>query len=375
MCCRRRTKLQFYKIIDISSSSFSPLAPDLTPCLVSTVDFGAQILASAANYHFPGEAAAVAPSADSSHNKLWIWDIERGAVDSYLRAFDADDHAGAWAECIWGHHPRSIFCFGQRCMKTVDLRSAAVSSAIEIGGASALPSGRFHGAHSPRDSRVPMIVTTSSSALSLWDLRFLREPSAQIMHHLEHEPPSIISSCVRGIDCGSSPYNSLNDCLYMDVLACSSRFGYPLLHSVKVGDESTPVSVSLPQSVYGLRAAHQQQNSSSALHPDGAHSAAAVTSGMCLLSTSLPPGVRTVAFFASLNGNIWVSCVSDKADTHESPASTSRQRYPIATRSSAVRKTDTARTMAERAQIDPTHFRSWMALPRTPPLVDVLVLF
>jgi hypothetical protein len=347
----------------------------LTPCLVSTVDFGAQILASAANYHFPGEAAAVAPSAESGHNKLWLWDIERGAVDSYLRAFDADDHAGAWGECIWGHHPRSIFCFGQRSMKTVDLRSAAVSSAIEIGGAGALPSGRFHGAHSPRDSRVPMIVTTSSSAVSFWDLRFLREPSAQIMHHLEHEPPSIISSCVRTIDSGNNLSNSLNDCLYMDVLACGSRFGYPLLHSVKIGDESSPVSVSLPQAVYGLRAAHQQQNSSNALHPEGAHSAAAVTSGMCMLSSSLPIGIRTVAFFASLNGNIWVSCVSDKSDTQEVPAATSRQRYPIATRSSLVRKTDATRTMAVRAQIDPADFRSWMALPRTPPLLCAPVLF
>jgi hypothetical protein len=366
---RRRTKLQFYNTNTASSLNASASSP-LTPCLASSVDFGTQILASAANYHFPGEAAAIAPSLDCGQKRLGIWDLERDVVQSYVRAFDDEELDSPWADCLWGHHPRSIFCFGQRHMKTVDLRSAAVSSEIEIGSSGFLPSGRFHGAHSPRDSRAPMIVTISSSALSLWDLRFLREPVAQMLHHLEHDPPCIVSSCIRS-RCSEVQDQNVQESLSMDVLVCGSVFGYPLLHSVKLGDEDTPLSMSLPQSIHGLRQMQQQRCSSRALHPDGAQSSATTTSGMCLLSDSLPKGVRTLAFFASLNGNIWLSCVSDRADTHAAIVATRHAHYPVGHRSVAGRKDDPyARSLvvnSDLKHISPSDFRSWMMFPRNCP--------
>jgi hypothetical protein len=189
------------------------------------------------------------------------------------------------------------------------------------------------------------------------------------MHHLEHEPPSIISSSIRSFGNVGNPDDSFRECLYMDVLVCGRRFGYPLLHSIKMGDEATPVVVTLPQAVHGLRAANQQKNGSSALHPDGAQSAAFTTSGMCLLTNSLPAGVRTVAFFASFNGNIWFSCVSDRADALEARDLACHQRNIAAGSSSIPSATDVAvRTMVGRSQIDPSEFRRWMAIPRTPPL-------
>jgi hypothetical protein len=295
-----------YNILETPFSSNSPLLSSVSPCLLSSVELGSDIIASAANYHFPGEAAAVASSSEGGRNKLWIWDIERGEVDSYLRVFDDESSAFNWAESIWGHHPRSIFCFGPRRMRMVDLRSSAVSTAIEIGSTGVLPSGRFFGAHSPRDPCVPMIFTSCSSAVSSWDLRFLREPVAQILHHLEHDPPSLITSSIRG-------NNDLetSNCILMDVLICSSCFSYPLLHSIKIGDESDPATVGLLQSIHGLRQAHQLHHSAKASHPDGAQSSADTTSGMCLLSNSLPKGIKTAAFFASLSGDIWLSLVSD----------------------------------------------------------------
>ena len=234
--------------MDSPLSPSGPLLPSATPCLTSNVEFGTDIASSAANYHFHGEAAAVASGTAGGKNKLWIWDIERSAAHSYLSAFDDDGSASLWAECIWGHHPRSIFCLGLRSMKMVDLRSAAVSTAIHIGTAGFLPSGRFHGAHSPRDPRVPMIVTTSSSAVSLWDLRFLREPVAQHLHHLEHDPPSLVSSSIRN-GRGDVAHESSSGSLVMDVLVCSSMFGHPLLHSITIGDEYAPLTTGLLQSI------------------------------------------------------------------------------------------------------------------------------
>ncbi len=290
--------------------------PSFTPCLLSSVEFGTDVAASAANHHFPGEAAAVASSFGAVRHKLGIWDIERGEVDFYLRAFDDEGRASTWADAIWGHHPRSIFCFSPRRMKMVDLRSAAVSTAIDIGTAGFLPSGRFYGAHSPCDARVPMIFTSCSSAVSSWDLRFLREPVAQCLHHLEHDPPSLIASSIRDCTLGSDGHQKSSR-LSMDILTCSSFFGYPLLHSIKIGDEHTPVTFGLPHSIYGLRHAHELQHSSRALHPDGAQSSAAVTVGMCLLSNSLPRGIQTVAFFSSLSGDIWLSYASDECSKAE----------------------------------------------------------
>ena len=42
-----------------------------------------------------------------------------------------------------------------------------------------------------------------------------------------------------------------------------------------------------------------------------AQSTSATTSGMCLVSNSLPKGIQTIAFFASLNGDIWLSYASN----------------------------------------------------------------
>ena len=360
------------------------MLPSATPCLASNVEFGTDIASSAANYHFHGEAAAVASSTAGGKNKLWIWDIERSAVHSYLSAFDDDGSASSWAECIWGHHPRSIFCLGLRCMKMVDLRSAAVSTAIHIGTAGFLPSGRFHGAHSPCDPRVPMIVTTSSSAVSLWDLRFLREPVAQHLHHLEHDPPSLVSSSIRS-NRGDGAHNSRNGgSLVMDVLVCSSMFGHPLLHSITIGDEATPLTTGLPQSIPGLRHAHQLHHSSRALHPDGAQSSATCTSGMCLLSSSVPKGIETVAFFASLSGNIWLSYTSDESYIHIAerapaahaksaqlqPSISGRAVAPCPALDDVLDKNSTSRFPDESNERSPlllSEFQKWMAFPRMPP--------
>jgi hypothetical protein len=304
-------------------------------------------------------------------------------VHSYHGAFDDDGIASSWAECIWGHHPRSIFCLGLRCMKMVDLRSAAVSTAIDIGTAGFLPSGRFHGAHSPCDPRVPMIVTTSSSAVSLWDLRFIREPVVQHLHHLEHNPPSLVSSSIRN-SCGDVAHNSRSGCLVMDVLVCSSMFGQPLLHSITIGDESTPLTTGLPQSIPGLRHAHQLHHSSRALHPDGAQSSSTCTSGMCLLSSSLPKGIETVAFFASLSGTIWLSYSSDEKDSliaesvHAAHENSSQLQSPINVRAAApfrplgdeVDKNSTRRFADEfivRSPLPLSEFQKWIAFPRMSP--------
>ena len=364
----------------------SCVLPPITPCLVSSVDFGTQICASAANYHFPCEAAAVTSSERGGRNKLWIWDFERGEMDSYLRAFDDEECASSWAECIWGHHPRSIFCLGPRRMNMVDLRSAAVSSAIDIGSNSFLPSGRFHGAHSICDSRVPMIVTTSSSAVSLWDLRFLREPVVQWLHHLEHDPPSLIASSIRNCSRDMNGHNPIDDRLCMDVLVCGSYFSYPLLHSISLGDESAPVSVGLPQSIHGLRYAQQLHHSSRALHPDGAQSAAAATAGMCSLSNSLPDGIRFIAFFSSLSGDIWLSFASDKdgnraverdavATADLSSTGFAINRRNIASFQGAVEEVDSK--LRSRFPVNakahlpppPSELKTWMAFPRSHPLV------
>jgi hypothetical protein len=311
---RRRSKLQVYSILDSSLSSSFPSAPAVTPCLAAGVDLGTTIAASAANYHFPCEAAIIASSIDGGKKKLWIWDIEHDRLSAHQCAFDDEDCAFTWADCIWGHHPRSIFCVESCRLKIVDLRSNVVSSAIEIGSRGFLPSGRFYGAHNPRDARVPMIVTTSSSAVSLWDLRYFREPVAQLLHHLEHDPPALIASSFRDCNLDVHSSTSIDRCLTMDVVVCSSRFSYPLLHSVKIGDENSSVTVGLPLAIHGLREAHRLRHSSRALHADGAQTCASATSGMCLLSNSLPKGVRTVAFFASSNGHILLSYARDNIE-------------------------------------------------------------
>ena len=379
---RRRTKLQFYNLLNTSLSAKGCCSPVTTPCLVSTVDFGAHIAASAANYHFPCEAAAVTSSV-GGRNKLWIWDFERGEVDAYLRAFDDEECASSWAECIWGHHPRSIFCLGPRRMNMVDLRSAAVSSAIDIGSAGFLPSGRFHGAHSPCDSRVPMIVTTSSSAVSLWDLRFLREPVVQWLHHLEHDPPSFIATSIRNCSRDVFGRDTVDDRLLMDVLVCGSCFSHPLLHSINLGNEFSPVKVGLPQSIYGLRHAHQLHHSARALHPDGAQSASATTSGMCSLSNSLPEGIQFIAFFASLNGDIWLSyAVNDGNGAVELGSAASAE---LSSSGFAINRRIVVPFQAASDEVDtklssrflvnansqlpplPSELMNWMALPRTSP--------
>ena len=365
------------------------MSHSLTPCLLSSVEFGAEIAASAANYHFPGEAAAVTPSFANGSNNLWIWDIERGKVDSYLRAFDDEDTTSTWAECIWGHHPRSIFCFGPRRMKMVDLRSAAVSSAIDFGTAGFLPSGRFHGAHSPCDARMPMIITSCSSAISSWDLRYLREPVTQVLHHLEHDPPSLIASSLH--DCNDDC--NTNNCLSMDVLFCSSCFSYPLLHSIKLGDECTPVTVGLPRSIHGLRHAHQLLHTSRASHPDGAQSTSATTSGMCLVSNSLPKGIQTIAFFASLNGDIWLSYASNNGVKVQlgsvAPETSSHWKLSIDHNAGASfqsasenecntnSRVNVSDDSSERSLLPLSDFQKWMTFPRmiSPPVFCYVVFF
>jgi hypothetical protein len=367
-----------YNILETPFSSNSPLLSAVSPCLLSSVELGSDIIASAANYHFPGEAAAVASSVEGGGNKLWIWDIERGEVDSYLHVFDDDSSAFTWAESIWGHHPRSIFCFGPRRMRMVDLRSSAVSTAIDIGSAGVIPSGRFFGAHSPCDPRVPMIFTSCSSAVSSWDLRFLREPVAQILHHLEHDPPSLITSSIRNCSRGNNDFETSN-CILMDLLICSSCFSYPLLHSIKIGDESAPATVGLLQSIHGLRQAHQLHHSAKVSHPDGAQCSADTTSGMCLLSNSLPKGIKTAAFFASLSGDIWLSLVSDFGVEVErdfvASANSSDLEFSIKHRaaSSFEMEKDVVGTSlrsnlsddaSERLLLPLLEFQKWMAFPR-----------
>ena len=107
---------------------------------------------------------------------------------------------------------------------------------------------------------------------------------------------------------------------------------------------------------------------------------------MCSLSNSLPDGIRFIAFFSSLSGDIWLSFASDKdgnraverdavATADLSSTGFAINRRNIVSFQGAVEEVDSK--LRNRFPVNakahlpppPSELKTWMAFPRSHPLV------